>query len=60
MIAMSALVSNPNAKLFNEQLSKAIDEMQAKGLIVEVKYQTHVWKRKIVYSAVLLGRLKGE
>lgn len=61
MIVKNALISNIDAKAFSEQITAAIDHMQKEGLIVEVHYQPMVVsKNSLAYSALLLGRVKGE
>lgn len=61
MIEKHSLVANTDPKVFSEQLTEAIDYLQKAGLIAEIHYQpTVLHNNNIVYSALLLGRTKGE
>lgn len=61
MIDKSIFVSDADCEVFFEKLTQSIDKMQKEGLTVEVHYQTAAMDRYYcIYSALLLGRVKGE
>lgn len=61
MIARNYLVANTDNEKFMLDLKTAISDMQEQGLNVEVQYQPLImYTDRICYTALVLGRLKGE
>ena len=61
MIAKETLLANTDYEKFSRELANSIYDMQQEGLNVEVQYQPLIANaNQVVYSALVLGRLKGE
>jgi len=59
-ISRTAHISIDSADAFGKHLTKSIDEMQSKGLLVEVQYQTTMQPNgQAIFSAVIFGRIGG-
>lgn len=60
MIAKETLLANTDYEKFSRELANTIYDMQEEGLNVEVQYQPMVNNaNQIIYSAIVLGRMKG-
>jgi len=58
MIAQNALITNDNAIIFGKQLTEVIDSMQVKGYIVEIQYSTVIRANIMIYTALIIGKIK--